>query len=251
MRMYLSTILVMVGSATVAIALTFWIKKFVNRDFPVMQAVDIGLAAADFGSDIKFIVDAFSATSPTDVKLAWLSLSFLVVAGVVSFSSSLIVVHYFWKRRAKKVSTEDVLDWFKVKDHSNLFGIIAVLTIADIELIKLYPWKKQFYDGFPEMRVAVIVTGVAMVEDVPQLIIQLISIIANQQKQQFSAIVSMAITITSICWRVAKRSLKLMGVGAIESLSHETSIVSTTTTVPPKSPVRTFGDAPGSAEVKV
>jgi hypothetical protein len=58
-----------------------------------------------------------------------------------------------------------------VKEHSNLYGILAVISIADIEIIKLYPWRAHTYDGFPEMKVAIVVTCIALLEDVPQLII--------------------------------------------------------------------------------
>lgn len=56
----MTTAVVLLVSTVLAVALALWIKKFVNRKFQIMQTVDIALAAMDFGSDVLFIVTAFS-----------------------------------------------------------------------------------------------------------------------------------------------------------------------------------------------
>jgi hypothetical protein len=55
----LITALVLLVSTVLAAGLSFWIKKFVNTNFQIMQTVDIALAAMDFGSDVLFIITAF------------------------------------------------------------------------------------------------------------------------------------------------------------------------------------------------
>jgi hypothetical protein len=204
----------MVASFLIAVAIAGWIKFCgANPGFQMILSLDMALAAMDFGSDTLFVVAAFSLqggdVARTARPLAWASLIFLVVAGTVAFLCCLKLVHHFWKRRSPN-STD--IDWAKFDSHSNLFGILAVRSSADIELVKLFPWRTQMYDGFPHMWVAMLVMGITMLEDVPQLICQ-ITLVATVEPNAF-AWVSTAITLLSIAWRVAKRSFKLMGAGA-------------------------------------
>jgi hypothetical protein len=109
---------------------------------------------------------------------------------------------------------DTTINWRMVQQHSNLYGILTFLSVPDIEIIKLYPWRAHTFDGFPEMRVAIVVTCIALLEDVPQLIIQIIFVSTVQPG--VTAGLSIGLTVTSICWRVAKRSLRLMGTAAVE-----------------------------------
>jgi hypothetical protein len=223
----LITAAVLLGSSVIAAGLSLWIKKFVNTSFQMMQTVDIGLAAMDFGTDVLFIVTAFTLQKPVEnptnseeevpkgnaaTSLAWASLIFLFIAGSISFFGCLMVVLYYWRRRTR--TRDDIINWRMVKEHSNLYGILAVLSIADIEIIKLYPWRAHTYDGFPEMGVAIVVTCIALLEDVPQLIIQIIFV--STVEPGVTAALFIGLTVSSICWRVAKRSLRLMGTAALE-----------------------------------
>jgi hypothetical protein len=216
----LTTVAVLLGSAVLAICLSFWIKNFVNPEFQMMQTFDIALAAMDFCSDALFVATAFSVEAvgspgfpPTEAtegnaatSLAWASLIFLIIAGSISFFGCLWLVHHYWKRRT--CTSDDLIDWCTATKHSNLYGILAIVTIADIELIKLYPWRAHTYDGFPEVGAAIIVTSIALLEDLPQFIIQIIFVSTVQAS--VTAGLSVALTATSICWRVAKRSMQLV-----------------------------------------
>jgi hypothetical protein len=94
----LITAAVLLGSTVLALCLSFWVKKFVNPSFQMMQTVDIALAATDFGTDVLFIVTAFSlniventssaaegesADGNAAASLAWASLIFPFIAGYV------------------------------------------------------------------------------------------------------------------------------------------------------------------------
>jgi hypothetical protein len=235
---------VIVAGVLISVGLSLWIKKFVNKSFQMMQTVDIALAATDFGSDVLFVVTAFSLAALADStaadatgSLAWASLIFLLLSGVTSFFSCLMVVHYYWTRRS---SHFDFIDWRLVKEHSNLYGVLSVMAIADVELIKLYPWRTHTYDGFPQMRGAVVVTCISLLEDIPQLIIQIIFV--TRVQPSVTAGLSIALTVMSICWRVAKRSLRLMGVAAMEAFPDADSAATT--------PATTRTDAAVGAEVK-
>lgn len=58
-------------------------------------------------------------------------------------------------------------------------------------------------------------TCIALLEDVPQLIIQIIFL--STVEPGLTAGLSIGLTVMSICWRVAKRSLRLLGTAAMES----------------------------------
>jgi hypothetical protein len=245
---YFYTAAVIVASALLSLGLSLWIKTFVNKRFQMMQTVDIALAASDFGSDVLFVINAFSMAAELNNpsadaagSLEWASLIFLLLSGVMSFFACLMVVLYYWTRRRSHLST--FIEWRLVKEHSNLYGVLSVLAIADVELIKLYPWRTHTYDGFPQMRVAVVVTCISLLEDVPQLIVQIIFV--STVEPSVIAAVSIAVTVMSICWRVAKRSLRLMGVAAMELLADEDKAPTT-----PITPATTQVDATVEAEVK-
>jgi hypothetical protein len=222
------SIAVMAGSFSIVVAIAGWIKfSGANPGFKMILSLDMALAAMDVGSDTLFITTAFNLegggddadgasldpASGTARPLAWASLIFLVVAGTISFLCCLKLVHYFFRRRSTNAAD---IDWENFDSHSNLFGILAVLSSADIELIKLFPWRTKIYDGFPHMWVAMLVMGITLLEDVPQLICQ-ITFVATVESSSF-AWVSIGITLLSIAWRVAKRSFKLMGAGAVAAV---------------------------------
>ena len=70
-----------------------------------------------------------------------------------------MLVHYQFKHRA-----EGNLQWDKLSSHVALYGLLTVLSSADIELIKLYPWNvgRKDYDGFPNYWIPVMVMAVAL-----------------------------------------------------------------------------------------
>lgn len=117
--------------------------------------------------------------------LAWASLTCLVIAGTVAFLCCILVVYLHWRRVTTRGGDSD-FDWKALLSHSRLFAILAVLSSTDIELVKLFPWRSQIYDGFPHLWVPTALIGVTLLEDVPQLICQLTYVATVNQSSQLS-----------------------------------------------------------------
>jgi hypothetical protein len=105
-----------------------------------------------------------------------------------------------------------MVDVVKIGQHSGFFSAVIILSATSIELLKLFPWRNTMYDGFPHMRTSVHVTPVALVEDVPQLVIQIIFV--SELKWSTIAVVSLALTGLTLLWRVLKRFLRLVALNA-------------------------------------
>ena len=89
-----------------------------------------------------------------------------------------------------------------------------ILSAADPELVKLYPWTEHAYDGFPRKWLAFRVTYLALLEDLPQLVCQLIFMITVEASAV--AVASFVVTIIDLLWRVLKRSLRVMAADVSE-----------------------------------
>jgi hypothetical protein len=218
------------GSTLVACAAAVYTKvRGINPLFQWIQTVDIALAASDFGSDVLFIMEAFEVGRESDeqaaVTMGRISFTFLLVSSGVSFAAYLLLL----RRYAHRPDSIDNIDWKNIGKHAGWYSVLSLLTSADIELIKLLPWNNATkpFDGFPEMRVAIVITCMALLEDVPQLICQVIFVMTIAPS--YVAYMSIAITVLSMCWRVAKRSLRLMAAAhamALDSQTHPTALVS-------------------------
>lgn len=237
-----TTVLVMLLSASLACAAAIYTKKSgIHPAFQWMQTVDIALAAMDFGSDALFIIELFDVGRDPDKQaantLGWIAFIFLIVVSGVSFVFCLLLMfHYscrgeephdespespvpfarFSVRSGNRKKKSDIIDWAKVETHAGWYGLLVVFMSADIELLKLLPWKHEtkLFDGFPQMWMAIAVTCVALLEDVPQLICQLVFV--STIAPSYIAAVAMSLTIASMGWRVAKRSLRLMAAEGVK-----------------------------------
>ena len=112
--------------------------------------------------------------------------------------------------------SKTIIDWEKLKKYHSIYGLLIILSSTNIELVKLYPWKDRKYDGFPRFYLAVTVMGVALLEDVPQLVCQIMLLASD--KVSTVAIVSLSLTIASLLWRIAKRFLLLVATEALDNL---------------------------------
>ena len=93
--------------------------------------------------------------------------------------------------------------------HSFPANVVSV-AMTNSELVKLYPWTEHEYDGFPRKWLAFRVTFLALLEDFPQLVCQLVFMITVDASAV--AVASFVVTIIDLLWRVIKRSLRVMAV---------------------------------------
>ena len=194
---YLHVILVYVGSVLLAVCMAVWAKYTSYPEFKMEEhIIDIILAAADFGGDILFIIEAF------DKQAVALGVVASVLLGLASLVSFLVCT-----RMAFMI---DDIDQARAHSNSSLFALVIILSATNPELVKLYPWRNHDYDGFPHFSLGTHIIMLALVEDVPQLICQLIFIVSVEASP--IAVVAFAVTIVDILWRVLKRLVRLMAV---------------------------------------
>ena len=103
----------------------------------------------------------------------------------------------------------DIINLTAIGANASLYSLIMILSATNPELIKLFPWlDDSTYDGFPRRWLAVRVTQLALLEDIPQLACQAVFIATVDASP--TAMTSLAITVVDLLWRVIKRTLRVM-----------------------------------------
>ena len=188
--------LIYIASALLAVGLAIWGKCTSYRNFNMCYTFDIALASVDFGGDVLFAMEAFEkgAFALAVVASALLGLSSLACL----YECFRIIIYHNENDLDKKASGQNAL----------FYAIIVVLSATNPELIKLFPWTDHSYDGFPQKCLAVRVTILALVEDIPQLLCQVVFIATVDASP--IAMASLVVTVVDLMVRVIKRTLRVM-----------------------------------------
>ena len=221
------------GSALLAIAVAAWAKHTSHPEFDMCHSIDMALAAVDFGGDALFVIEALEKGA---LALAGIAGFLLGLSSVISFCVCTWMVYYHFRADMQKrklqqgKSDGDLIHWDRAGKNASLYATIIILSATNSELVKLYPWKENKFDGFPRSRLAIRVTQLALLEDLPQLIFQLIYMITVEASPV--AVASFAVTVIDLLWRVIKRGLRLMAaeVGNVTQNDREASRRSRTLT---------------------
>ena len=108
-----------------------------------------------------------------------------------------------------------LINWDNAGSNASLYALIIILSATNPELVKLYPWTEHAYDGFPTKWLAFRVMFLAVLEDLPQLVCQLIFMITVEASAV--TVASIVVTIIDLLWRVLKRSLRVISVIKVSS----------------------------------
>jgi len=194
--------LVYIASALLAVAVSIWARCTSHRNFDMCYTFDIALASVDFSGDVLFAMEAFEkgAFALAVVASALLGLSSLACL-YVCFR---IIVSYVRNDGPDALLNTDTIE---SSCQSSLYVTILMFSSTNPELIKLFPWKNHRYDGFPEERLAVRVTQLALMEDIPQLVCQVVFIATVDASA--TAVVSLVVTVIDLMWRVIRRFFRL------------------------------------------
>ena len=115
-----------------------------------------------------------------------------------------------WRAKKNRQHEGNLIDWERAGSNASFYALIIIMSATNPEFVKLYPWSNHEFDGFPHFRLGTRIMMLALIEDVPQLICQLIFIVSVEASP--IAVVAFAVTIFDILWRVLKRSVRLMAV---------------------------------------
>ena len=197
--------LVYFGSVLLVLGMATWAKRAGHRTFNMRHTLDMVLAAVDFSGDAQFIIEAFEKGA---LALAVISSTLLGLSSVASLGTCLWIISYHYKAKRNGQSDGDIIDLTATGASASLYSLIMVLSGTNPELIKLFPWLEDSYDGFPRRWLAVRVTQLALLEDIPQLACQIVFIATVDASP--TAMASLAITVADLLWRVIKRTLRVM-----------------------------------------
>lgn len=197
--------LVYFGSVLLVVGIATWAKCAGHRTFNMTHTLDMALAAVDFSGDALFIIEAFEKGA---LALAVVSSFLLGLSSVASLGTCLWMISYHYKAKRNGQPDGDIINLTATGASASLYSLIMVLSGTNPELIKLFPWSEDTYDGFPRRWLAVRVTQLALLEDIPQLACQTVFIATVDPSP--TAIASLAITVADLLWRVIKRTLRVM-----------------------------------------
>jgi len=191
--------LIYIASVLLAVGLAIWGKCTSHRNFNMCYTLDIALAAVDFSGDALFVIEASEkgAFVLAVVASTLLGLSSLACLCVCPW----IIYHYHYHNK-------NDLDTIASGQNALFYAIIMVLSATNPEVIKLFPWTDHSYDGFPQKWLAVRVTQLALVEDIPQLVCQVVFIATVDASP--IAMASLVVTVVDLMVRVIKRTLRVM-----------------------------------------
>jgi hypothetical protein len=197
--------LVYLGSVLLAVGIATWAKCAGHRTFNMSHTLDMALAAVDFSGDALFIIEAFQKGV---LVLAVISSTLLGLSSVASLCTCLWIIAYHYKAKRNEQPDGDIINLTATGANASLYSLIMILSGTNPELIKLFPWIGGSYDGFPRRWLAVRVTQLALLEDIPQLACQTVFIATVDASP--IAVSSLLITVVDLLWRVIKRILRVM-----------------------------------------
>ena len=128
----------------------------------------------------------------------------LVLYALVSFFCVLGVV----------VALQCPIGWCDLSEHSNELwsngqvAFVLSLALTNIELLKVLPWKAEsaHFDGFPTRKLLGVVIAISLLEDIPQLVLQVLFLReADHLSSSPLAWVSLISSLLSILWRGFKQ----------------------------------------------
>jgi hypothetical protein len=190
-------------------------------------ALDILLASADIGSDLTFAVENTRLGSGLSRSLGIASFSILGMYAVVSLSAFSYIIGWIGGGRHQAD-----LDKRTLVAHNWFYALLALLAVTNIETSKLLPWPSEAivkYDGHPTPEVARLCAAVALLEDLPQLILQLVALVLL--RFSWITVFALAFTVVSIFLRVVKRQIKLAGQRHLEKMEISSATTVSATTV--------------------
>ena len=126
------------------------------------------------------------------------------------------------KRPAPGISPRSILDVAAVRASGSYYVSLVLLALTNLELLALLPWRSRIYDGFPTPRLMLLSQASVLLEDVPQLIIQVGYIALVEAKPGSTAGRNLAVPILSIIFTVG--SMVHRGLTKAVSWAHGRSL---------------------------
>ena len=163
----------------------------------------IGIVMQDFATDVLFSANLLLIDQ---IVLAVLSISFMVI----SLGFNALQVYRILKTTPKNEAV--------FSEYAGFYSFLLIISVSDLEMLCLYPWDTDHLlagfptsDGFPTAEMTKATTTAGLLEDIPQVLIQIAIIVSrlNEKKDVGTIIiVSTTITCVSMLWRVISKRIR-------------------------------------------
>jgi len=194
------------------------------------------LGSGDFCSDIIFCrtswarverisaVDGYSTELHDAQMLALLGTLFVVVPFLLTVVPLVYVLYTY----------SQMIDSPIFSRHASFYGCLLVLTLTNLDLLKLLPWREVRFDGLPTARVLALTFFTLFAEDLPQTVIQTLSLVATLSLDRRIAepfysisltVVSLSFSLGSIWWRGFRKLILILFVSKRSHLHLAPSVV--------------------------
>eukprot|EP00239_Pterosperma_sp_CCMP1384_P011617 CAMPEP_0197865852 /NCGR_PEP_ID=MMETSP1438-20131217/43898_1 /TAXON_ID=1461541 /ORGANISM="Pterosperma sp., Strain CCMP1384" /LENGTH=382 /DNA_ID=CAMNT_0043484369 /DNA_START=191 /DNA_END=1336 /DNA_ORIENTATION=- len=110
----------------------------------------------------------------------------------------------------RTISThKDMLDSQQMKDHISLYSFLIVLACTQLECLSCLPWTEAAFDGLPSRHILMSTYATVLLEDIPQLCVQLTYAWNSTGRNHLVLYASLGFTATSLIFRVVSRYVVL------------------------------------------
>jgi len=216
-------LMLVVGTAFVLLILVLLTISMVRAKLlaqPVGQMLPMALGSVDFVTDVSFVMLCYENRARLEARglslIPPLAAVFVALPVSLSVASSFVIM-----RKAKQ--RHRLKQWL-LKEHSGLYAGVGLISIINLEALKLMPWRQENYGGGPSVQFLYATMLVQLTEDLPQLLLQLMYISTREIgpfclfqgssaegdcNSDAIAVVSCLFSTVSIVWQLLRKGLIL------------------------------------------
>ena len=188
------------------------------------------IGAGDFCTDIVFARTAWRrvtlllAAQQTQVMAARVAEARLIAILATTFVAGPILISTV-PLAVVIITARGLLDSETFSRYPSFFGCLLVLALTNLELLRLLPWNEKRYDGLPTPRVLAVTFLTSVIEDIPQVVLQIYAIAFVQPtdgEPNYAitvSFISLFFSLASIWWRGFRKLIIALFPSAAEGAS--------------------------------
>ena len=190
------------GLAVTSFVLLFAAYSKARIKLETSAVLSVLLAAGDGFTDIAFTIQRLGITHTTaEQAVAALLLTFVLLPTAVSLSQVLVALR------------SPYLDAERLQECAAFYAFILFVALSNMELLRVLPWRTgmALHDGLPDRRLMLRVwLAVTLLEDVPQLTIQVVILVMGGSDGSLLAPLSICFSVSAIMWRGLRKAIYVM-----------------------------------------
>jgi hypothetical protein len=199
------------GLQSLIIAPTIRKASRLRSDVSRLQLLSIAIAYLDFILDSLFLIEAW--TSNPDSTLPLLATIFLAAPMLVGAAVGKHALGF-----------ASYLDGDALKENVWFYSLLFLLSWSNLDVLCLLPWKPEHreFDGFPTKRLLRLTHLTSLLEDVPQMAIQITYITTVEDgATSFVALASLTMSAITLLLKLVKKEVVLLFVEKAGELTSD------------------------------